>query len=103
MTRALGEYSVKGIKTTIPFHARVMKNEKFIKGDIDTHFIDNEFQPLDAARAKPFEDIALVATAIKAYRRDQERSLRMLGGDPEAGGDGSQWRASGRIRRESGF
>jgi acetyl-CoA carboxylase biotin carboxylase subunit len=100
MTRALGEYSVKGIKTTIPFHARVMKNEKFIKGDLDTQFIDNEFQPLDAARVKPDEDIALVAAAIKAYRRDKERTLRMLGGGPEGGGDGSWWRGAGRIRRE---
>jgi acetyl/propionyl-CoA carboxylase alpha subunit len=100
MTRALGEYSVKGIKTTIPFHARIMKNEKFIKGDLDTQFIDNEFQPLDAARVKPDEDIALVAAAIKAYRRDKERTLRMLGGGPEGGGDGSWWRGAGRIRRE---
>jgi len=105
MIRALGEYSVKGIKTTIPFHARVMRNPKFNKGQIDTNFIDNEFQPEDAARAKPFEDIALVAAAIKAYRRDRERMRRMLGGCPCEGGgvEASRWKASGRILRESAF
>ena len=105
MIRALGEYSVKGIKTTIPFHARVMRNPKFNKGQIDTNFIDNEFQPEDAARAKPFEDIALVAAAIKAYRRDRERMRRMLGGCPCEGGavEASKWKASGRILRESAF
>jgi acetyl-CoA carboxylase biotin carboxylase subunit len=105
MTRALSEYSVKGIKTTIPFHARVMLNEKFIQGDIDTNFIDTQFQPQDAARIKPDEDIALVAAAIKAFRRDRERTLHMLGGGPasaEGGEDRSQWKSSGRIQRSSG-
>jgi acetyl-CoA carboxylase biotin carboxylase subunit len=104
MSRALAEYSVKGIKTTIPFHARVMKNPKFLKGDLDTHFIDSEFQPEDAARLKPFEDIALIAAAIKAYRRDRERLQRMLGGSAASpGAAGSRWQASGRVRRLSAF
>ena len=103
MTRALSEYSVKGIKTTIPFHARVMKNEKFIKGDIDTNFIDTQFQPQDAARVKPNEDIALVAAAIKAFRRDKEKALRMMGEGPAGASDVSQWKSSGRVKRESGI
>jgi len=102
MSRALSEYSVKGIKTTIPFHARVMKNEKFLKGEIDTHFIDTQFQPQDAARIKPNEDIALVAAAIKAFLRDKSRTQRMLSGDGE-GGESSRWKASGRVQRQSGF
>jgi len=100
MTRALSEYSVKGIKTTIPFHARVMKNEKFIKGEIDTNFIDTQFQPQDAARIKPNEDIALVAAAIKAYLRDREKTQRSLGVGP--GEAHSHWKASGRVLRQSG-
>ena len=102
MSRALSEYSVKGIKTTIPFHARVMKNERFLKGDIDTNFIDSQFQPQDAARIKPHEDIALVAAALKAYRRDKEKTLRRLGGG-EGGEALSQWKSSGRLQRESGI
>ena len=100
MTRALSEYSVKGIKTTIPFHARVMKNEKFIKGEIDTNFIDTQFQPQDDARIKPNEDIALVAAAIKAFLRDREKALRNMGAS--GGGTVSQWKSSGRIQRQSG-
>jgi len=102
MSRALSEYSVKGIKTTIPFHARVMKNEKFIKGDIDTNFIDNQFQPQDAARIKPNEDIALVAAAIKAHLRDKDRTQRMLGGECECA-ESSPWKSSGRVLRQTGF
>jgi acetyl-CoA carboxylase biotin carboxylase subunit len=101
MTRALSEYSVKGIKTTIPFHARVMKNEKFISGDIDTNFIDTQFQPQDEARIKPDEDIALVAAAIKAFLRDRDKAPAPPGedlGDPR-----SSWKLSGRARQQTGF
>jgi acetyl-CoA carboxylase, biotin carboxylase subunit len=40
MERALGEYIIEGIKTTIPFHQALMKNEKFRKGDITTKFME---------------------------------------------------------------
>ncbi len=38
--RALEEFKIEGIKTTIPFHQKVLENEKFIEGDFDTSFID---------------------------------------------------------------
>jgi acetyl-CoA carboxylase, biotin carboxylase subunit len=38
--RALEEFRVEGVKTTIPFHQKVLENEKFIAGDFDTSFID---------------------------------------------------------------
>lgn len=40
MTRALGEYLITGIKTTIPFQARIMRNADFIRGEFDTGFIE---------------------------------------------------------------
>jgi acetyl-CoA carboxylase biotin carboxylase subunit len=40
MERALGEYIIEGIKTTIPFHHALMKNERFRKGDITTKFME---------------------------------------------------------------
>ena len=41
MERSLGEFIIEGVKTTIPIHKRLMKNDKFIKGDYDINFIDN--------------------------------------------------------------
>ncbi|MEW5843947.1 MAG: acetyl-CoA carboxylase biotin carboxylase subunit [Bacteroidota bacterium] len=38
--RALEEFKIEGIKTTIPFHQKVLESEKFIEGDFDTSFID---------------------------------------------------------------
>ena len=42
MERALSEYIVGGLKTTIPFHKRIISHPKFRAGEADTKFIDNE-------------------------------------------------------------
>ena len=39
MKRALTEFYVAPIKTTIPFHLKLMDNTSFLKGDISTHFV----------------------------------------------------------------
>ncbi|MEN8212581.1 MAG: acetyl-CoA carboxylase biotin carboxylase subunit [Thermodesulfobacteriota bacterium] len=39
MERALDEFEIKGIQTTIPFFKKVFKNKDFQTGDIDTHFL----------------------------------------------------------------
>ncbi|MFZ1288828.1 MAG: acetyl-CoA carboxylase biotin carboxylase subunit [Melioribacteraceae bacterium] len=41
--RAFEEFAVDGIKTTIPFHIKVLQNEKFRNADYDTSFIDKYF------------------------------------------------------------
>lgn len=43
MKRALSEYVIEGVKTTIPFHQKVMENKSFIEGVFDTSFIEKEF------------------------------------------------------------
>ena len=40
MRRALGEYLIAGIKTTIPFHNAIMRNADFRNGNYDTGFVD---------------------------------------------------------------
>jgi len=41
MARALDEYIIEGIKTTIPFHQRIMGNKDFIEGvNVDTGFLE---------------------------------------------------------------
>ena len=40
MARALDEYIIGGIRTTIDFHKRIMRNKDFIEGDIDTGFLE---------------------------------------------------------------
>jgi acetyl-CoA carboxylase biotin carboxylase subunit len=40
MKRALDEYIIEGIKTTIPFHQKLMDNEDFRKGNFTTKFME---------------------------------------------------------------
>ncbi len=40
MERALSEYVIEGVKTTIPFHQQLMKNENFRNGNFTTKFIE---------------------------------------------------------------
>ena len=42
MKRALDEYVILGVKSNIPFHLAVMGNERFVAGDLGTHFIEQE-------------------------------------------------------------
>ncbi len=41
MQRALSEYIILGVKTTIPFHKAMMANPHFYQGKLHTHFVDN--------------------------------------------------------------
>lgn len=41
MERALSEYVIEGIKTTIPFHLQVMKDKRFIEGNFTTKFLED--------------------------------------------------------------
>jgi pyruvate carboxylase subunit A len=47
MRRALYEYIIVGVKTNIPFHKAVMENPRFVKGELETRFIDLETDLLD--------------------------------------------------------
>lgn len=42
--RAFEEFNIEGIKTTIPFHIKVLQDEDFINGNFDTSFIDKKFK-----------------------------------------------------------
>lgn len=48
MAGALDEFTIQGIKTTIPFHRQVMRDERFKSGAFDTSFLETfQFSPLD--------------------------------------------------------
>jgi acetyl-CoA carboxylase, biotin carboxylase subunit len=71
MSRALGEYEVRGIKTSIPFFRWLLDDDDFREGRFDTTFLDRE---LARRNGTPFvavpeeaERIALLAAAIHAY------------------------------------
>ena len=94
MKRALKEYVVKGIKTTIPFHQKVLRNENFIKGNISTDFVDKEVLAEPQPREGSLE-VAIAAAAIKEYLRERELQNKLVEFN-ETCSSGSPWREAGR-------
>ncbi len=97
MRRALSEYTVLGITTTLPFLARVLCDPGFAQGDFDTGFVER-FQAAapPAAPGRPEADaeadeVALIAASVQAFRA-RRSSRRQAPGSSEAGF--SAWRAS---------
>ncbi|MBC7996502.1 MAG: acetyl-CoA carboxylase biotin carboxylase subunit [Leptolyngbya sp.] len=50
MQRALDEYAITGIKTTIPFHQKVLANPYFKRGEVTTDFIEKHMTPVEAKK-----------------------------------------------------
>jgi acetyl-CoA carboxylase biotin carboxylase subunit len=103
LRRALQEFVVKGIKTSIPFHLRVLQHEAFLSGHYDTGFIDAHMDDLRSAAEAEDEAhrVARMLAAIAAYRRDKRRAERAqarVGG----GGPDSAWKDFGRRSQMRG-
>ncbi len=104
MKRALREFVVKGIKTSIPFHRVVMDNPKFLEGHYDTSFIETEILGSASSELPSDEEelqLAIMLAAIAACRRDQDSASRIQqpGGAKQSG---SNWRMLGRARQMRG-
>ncbi|MFB6341983.1 acetyl-CoA carboxylase biotin carboxylase subunit [Saccharicrinis sp. FJH62] len=71
MKRALHEYKITGVKTSIGFLKRIMNHEDFKKGNYDTHFIDNNMDELMQTEGGSHErcrDIAAIVSLIDYHR-----------------------------------
>lgn len=65
MRRALYEYKISGVKTSIKMLERVMNNENFISGNYDTHFIEkNQEQLMAKGESMDPEDMVIIAAYI---------------------------------------
>jgi acetyl-CoA carboxylase biotin carboxylase subunit len=92
LARALDEYVVEGIETSLPFFRSIVRDERFRRADFDTAFIDRHLDELmnrDEADDKHLADIAAIAAALEA-RHDTARRVAL---SPSAE---SGWKASGR-------
>jgi acetyl-CoA carboxylase biotin carboxylase subunit len=110
LRRALDEYTVGGIKTTLPFFREVVRDEEFIAGQIDTGFIErfNERRAAaqEARRAETGEaaeereaaaDITRDIAIITAALAESQNAPAPADGDERGGRPPSQWRVMGRI------
>ena len=91
LRRALDEYQVAGITTTLPFFREVVGDEEFIAGRLDTGFI-TRFNARRAGSVEPPQeevDLAAIAAAIHYARRQQPAFVK-----PSANG---RWKAAARA------
>jgi len=72
MIRALDEYEVASMATTIPFCRFAMQHEGFREGDFTTHFVDEEFDPSALQLEDPERDELAALAATLYYRHTQE-------------------------------
>ena len=95
MRRALDEYRIDGLSTSITFHRQLMDNEAFQKGDMHTGFLE-EHTDLLGRRDDPWlNEVAVVAAAVAHFRRTEMASARAA--EARQGGAVSAWRWHGRM------
>ena len=76
MKRAMSEYRISGVQTTIDFAQFVMDHEAFVSGDFDTHFVANYYTPEALDKSNP-ELEAVGAMALSNLLQGQKETQRM--------------------------
>jgi acetyl-CoA carboxylase biotin carboxylase subunit len=69
MARALAEYTVSGVRTTIPILQEIMAHPDFVEGRLSTHFLDRLFSADPSGAAGQERTVALIAAALAAYAK----------------------------------
>lgn len=131
MRRALDEYQVVGVRTTLPFARWLMGHPRFIAGDVSTDFIAEEWEPRKHAQATAQQDAsegaqipgasklaaaepaipatpahiaALVGSLLLNKQVEEEKLRRIPLGAGQNGAEVSRWKDAGRrevLRRLS--
>jgi acetyl-CoA carboxylase biotin carboxylase subunit len=96
MKRALFEYKISGVKTSIKFLNNIITHPGFIEGKYDTHFIEDKFN--DLFKEREFcdfdcEDIAAITSFIHYIDK-----LETLVADKPLNSEPSVWKTYGRSK-----
>ncbi len=76
MERALREFQVDGVQTTIPFCMAVLHHPEFLKGSFTTHFVDSHWEQMKTALWKTDSMMDIIGAAL-AYYRDASRKFQV--------------------------
>jgi len=93
MRRAVAEYRVVGIRTTLPFFAWALDSPAFRSGDYDTGFVERHWNTRGQEAPDELE-LAVAVAALEEYRRRRARRL-----EPSRAGGGSEWWRAGLAER----
>ncbi|MGI4835895.1 MAG: acetyl-CoA carboxylase biotin carboxylase subunit [Janthinobacterium lividum] len=91
LLRAIQEFQITGIETTLPFGAFVLRHPAFVSGNFDTNFVRDHFTAAALAPTPPDESTAQVAAALVAMLLHEQQPAAVA--PTEASGAlGSAWR-----------
>lgn len=90
MLRAIKEYRITGITTTLAFCAYVLKHEAFTSGNFDTKFVEKFFDPEELKKKDP--EYERIAAAFAAYLIDGRKTQTAVNGN----GQLSKWKLRAR-------
>lgn len=92
MLRAIEDYKIVGLHTTMEFAKFVMEHPAFISGDFDTHFVNKHFKP-EYLEADVAEEGKQVAALISAYLLNQQSNKGINPSEKQAK-QNSKWKAN---------
>lgn len=72
MIKAISEYHVEGVQTTLPFGKYVFEHEAFRSGNFDTNFVKKHYAPEILKKQSEIEAKIAAVIAIKQYLEDQK-------------------------------
>lgn len=95
MSRALFEYKITGVKTSVKFLEKVMQHPEFVSGNYNTHFIDNNINELISGDEcdGDCEDVAIMTAFVDYIRKIDSIQPKKNGGQVT-----NNWKAYGRQR-----
>jgi acetyl-CoA carboxylase biotin carboxylase subunit len=100
MRRALGEYHVGGIRTTIPFFLSVLADEEFHRGETDTGYIARFLERQKAkAGSDDQNDLEIAAAIAAALNFTEQARAQHNTNSTNQSATVSKWKAAGRIGR----
>jgi propionyl-CoA carboxylase alpha chain len=96
--RALEEYRISGVKTTIGFHRTVLANARFLKGDLSTGFLQEEYP--DSTYRKVDDKMAghaALAAALDRFLNERKITVVQGNGATKAATVGTRWKQFHRM------
>ncbi|MFO7633316.1 MAG: acetyl-CoA carboxylase biotin carboxylase subunit, partial [Caldilinea sp.] len=101
MRRALNEYRVAGIKTSVPFHQEIMDSTEFIWGTFDTGFLSRRRIGPRLPLSAEHERLAAVVAAMIEHEEGRQ-AVAHIGQSTNGEVRSNHWKLSGRMRAQRG-
>ncbi len=93
MKRALFEYRIAGIKTSIPYFLQIFENEEFLSGNYTTNLIER-IESVKKENPEEFEFVALLASGLRSLEMNGTSSKNVQCADCAV----SNWKKYGRMK-----